>query len=262
MYYQLHPQSKSQIMKINQDGLRQWANFLAILAAFGTNLWANVAPLNGLTIGEISRTFFSDVLIIPANYAFAIWGLIYLGLISLAIYMVLPRSQTLPRLKQMGYYLVVSSISQIIWVFLFQFQLFALSVIAMAGILVPLIVLYLRWDINLTTLPSTQKWLINYPISIYLAWISIATIVNVASALDAADWSSWGINPQVWTAIMMAVGTIIAITVTWQRRDKIFGSVFVWALLAIAVRQWENTYLGIMAIVLAGILLIVILRKT
>ena len=80
-------------MKVNQDWLRQWVNFLAILAAFGTNVWANVAPLSGLTIGEISRTFFSNVLIIPANYAFAIWGLIYLGLISLAIYIVLPNHQ-------------------------------------------------------------------------------------------------------------------------------------------------------------------------
>jgi hypothetical protein len=247
-------------MKVNQDYLRGWVNFLAVLAAFGTNVWANVAPLNGLTIGEISRTFFPNVLIVPANYAFAIWGLIYLGLISLGIYMVLPRQQINSRLRQMGYYLTISSLSQIIWVFLFQFQLFALSVIAMVGILVPLIVLYLRLGINLTTSPSRQRWLINFPISIYLAWISVATIVNISSALDVEDWSGWGLSPQVWTAIMIVVGTILAVIVTWQRQDLIFAGVFVWALLAIALRQWENTNLALLAMVMSGTLLILILR--
>jgi len=91
-------------MKVNQDGLRQWVNFIAIIAAFGINVWANIAPWRGLTMGEISTTFFPNVLIIPANYAFAIWGLIYLGLISLAIYQVLPTQSNNPRLRQMGYY--------------------------------------------------------------------------------------------------------------------------------------------------------------
>jgi hypothetical protein len=245
-------------MKVNQDGLRQWVNFLSILSAFGINVWANVAPLNGLTIGEISSTFFSNVLIIPANYSFAIWGLIYLGLISLAIYQVLPTQGNNPRLRQMGYYLAISSFSQIIWVFFFQSQLFALSVIAMVGILVPLILLYLRLGINLTNLSSSQRWLVNFPISIYFAWISVATIVNIASALEIADWSGWGISPQVWTAIMMIVGAIIAVIVTWQRRDSIYGGVFVWALVALAFRQGENPPLAVMAGVLAGLLVLII----
>ena len=246
-------------MKVNQDRLRQWVNFLAILSAFGINVWANIAPLNGLTIGEISSTFFANVLIIPANYAFAIWGLIYLGLISLAIYQVLPTQANNHRLRQMGYYLAISSFSQIIWVFLFQSQLFVLSIIAMVGILVPLILLYLRLGINLTNLSSSQKWLVNFPISIYFAWISVATIVNIASALEIANWSGWGISPQVWAAIMMLVGTIIAVIVTWERRDRIYGGVFVWALVALAFRRGENPILVLTAGLLAGMLVLIIM---
>ncbi len=69
-------QTNSQDSHLNS--LRQWANLMAIIAAFGINVLANLAPFNGLTIGEISNTVFRDVKIIPANYAFAIWGLIYL----------------------------------------------------------------------------------------------------------------------------------------------------------------------------------------
>ncbi|MBE9221277.1 tryptophan-rich sensory protein [Cyanobacterium stanieri LEGE 03274] len=249
-------------MKIDQDRLRQWVNFLAILSAFGINIWANIAPWKGLTIGEISTTFFPNVLIIPANYAFAIWGLIYLGLISLAIYQVLSTQSNNPRFRQMGYYLAISSLSQIIWVLLFQSQLFTLSVMAMVGILIPLILLYLRLGINLTKLPFLQKWLINFPISIYFAWISVATVINIASALDRANWGGWGISSQVWTAIMMVVSATIAVTVIWQRRDNVYGGVFVWALVAIALRQIEeNLTLAVIAGVLAGLLVLIIIGR-
>jgi len=129
---------------------------------------------------------------------------------------------------------------------------------AMVGILVPLILLYLKLGINLTNLPSSQRWLINFPISIYFAWISVATIVNVASALEIADWSGWGISPPVWTAIMMVIGAIVAVIVIWQRRDSIYGWVFVWALVAIAFRQGQNPTLAVIAGVLAGLLVIII----
>ncbi|MDP8966369.1 MAG: tryptophan-rich sensory protein, partial [Cyanobacteriota bacterium] len=54
----------------DRDILRQVLNLTAILAAFGVNVLANIAPFNGLTIGEISNTVFRNVLITPANYAF------------------------------------------------------------------------------------------------------------------------------------------------------------------------------------------------
>jgi hypothetical protein len=83
----------------------------------------------------------------------------------------------------MGYWLVISSLAQSLWVILFQLRFFPLSVLAMIAILLPLIVLYLRLDIALTPVSSQQRWLVNIPLSIYLGWISVATIVNVALAL-------------------------------------------------------------------------------
>src|SRR5919199_6186904 len=92
-----------------RDILRQVLNLLAIFAAFAVNVLANVAPINGLSIGEISNTFFKEVLITPANYAFAIWGVIYLGLITFGVYQVLPAQRQNPSLRRMGYLLVLAS---------------------------------------------------------------------------------------------------------------------------------------------------------
>jgi hypothetical protein len=125
-----------------QDLIRQLITFVAVVAAFVVNVASNIFPLNGLSIGAISNSIFKDVLIIPANYAFVVWGLIYLGLFVLAIYQFLPYKKADAYLRKTGYILVIACVFQSIWVYLFLSRLFAFSVVAMFGILVPLMVIY------------------------------------------------------------------------------------------------------------------------
>ncbi|WP_210437079.1 tryptophan-rich sensory protein [Oxynema aestuarii] len=241
------------------DRARTWATAAAILAAFTINVLSNIVPLKGQSIGDISNSVFRDVLIIPANYAFAIWGVIYLGLISFAIYQALPQQQADPRLRRGGYWMVVASLSQIVWVFLFQLGSFALSVVAMLGILGSLIVLYLQLGIGRVPHSRRQRWWVDVPISIYLGWISVATIVNIASTLDYINWGGFGLSGELWTILMLAIAGAIAAIVGLQRGDLAFNAVFIWAFVAIAVRHGDRlaivaTALG-EAIALALILL-------
>ncbi len=247
------------------DILRQILNLTAILAAFGINVLANIAPFNGLTIGEISNTFFREVLITPANYAFAIWGVIYLGLIAFGIYQVLPAQRQNLSLRRMGYLLVLASLAQIVWVFFFQYRLFTLSLVAMVAILLPLIEIYLRLGIGYERVSKREKWFVHIPLSIYLAWISVATIVNVALTLYNLGWSGWGISAEVWTAIALITGAAIAAIVSLQRADVAFVLVIVWAFVAIAVRQANILMIaataGGLAIALVLLLLLGLLRR-
>jgi len=224
----------------NLDRFRPILTLSAILAAFGINVLANIAPIGGLTIGEISNTIFGEIKIIPASYAFAIWGIIYLGLISLGIYQVLPNQRQNVDRRQMGYDLVLASLAQIVWVFLFQYRQFALSLVAMLGILVPLIRLYVRLGIGSVRVSQKQKWYVHIPVSIYLAWISVATMLNVAIVLYDIGWSGWGIDPSVWTAFVLIVGAVITATVIMQRSDIAFPLVIAWAYSAIAVRHGDT----------------------
>jgi hypothetical protein len=115
----------------NQDFIRQITTLGAIVGAFFIKKISNIFPLNGLNIGAISNTLFKDVLIIPANYAFAVWGLIYLGLFALAIYQFLPSQRDDVDLRSTRYLLVVASVTQSIWVYLFLARFFILSIVAM-----------------------------------------------------------------------------------------------------------------------------------
>jgi hypothetical protein len=247
--------------RFNLDTIRQWINLSAILAAFGINIYTNLNPPNGVTIGDISNTLFRDILITPANYAFAIWGLIYLGLISFGIYQALPTQRHNPHLRRIGYLIAIASIAQIAWVFLFQYGFFALSLVAMLAILVSLILIYLRLGIGKERVSRKEKWLVHIPISIYFGWISVATIVNVAIALYSRGWNGGGITPPVWAAILLVVAAAIAARITLTRADVAFPLVFVWAFVAIAIRQLNFPLIGVTASLSALVLWILLFTK-
>ncbi|MDY6936659.1 MAG: tryptophan-rich sensory protein [Cyanobacteriota bacterium] len=234
--------------RFDRDFVRQLSTLAAILAAFSTNVWSNFNPIGGITIAEISNTLLKDVLVTPASYAFAIWGIIYLGLIGLGIYQLRKSQRTQRDFRNLGYLLVVSSIAQILWVILFQLRFFVFSLVAMLVILLPLIAAYLKLGIGRKLVPLKFKWLVHIPISIYLAWISVATILNVAIALHVLGWSGWGISPPVWTAIVCFVAAGLGATVVGRRRDIAFPAVAIWALVAIAVRHLGMTVISITAI--------------
>ena len=246
----------------NRDFLRQLATLAAIITAFVINVISNIFPLNGLSIGQISNTLFKNVLIIPANYAFAIWGLIYLGLFAFGIYQFLPNQKDDSDLRNTGYLLVIASIAQSIWVYLFLSRLFVFSVVAMLLILLPLIGVYLRLDIGNRYVSQRKKWCIYKPISIYLSWISVATIVNVACALYSLSWNGWGISAEVWTITMLLIAAAIAVVIVIQRRDIAYTGVTVWAIFAIAIKHWNNPILRNVALALVIALVSIGIIKT
>jgi hypothetical protein len=229
-------------MKLSNQGSdldlrRQLATLAAVLGSIAINTLSNIFPLNGMSVGNLSNTLFTSVQIIPANYAFAIWGLIYIGLIAFGIYQLQPTQRENPRLQHSGYLLAIACIAQCAWIYLFLARLFPLSNLAMLGILIPLMVMYQRLEIGRERVSRQERWFIHLPISIYLGWISVATIVNAAIGLYSTNWDGWGIAPSVWTVVMMTIAGVIAAVVSMQRRDTAYVLVIVWALVAIAIRQ-------------------------
>ncbi len=239
------------------DLLRQVTTFVAIVGSILVNTFSNFYPLNGANIGELSNTLFYDVEVIPANYAFTIWGLIYLGLIAFAIYQLQPTQRHNPRLQRSGYWLAFACVSQCVWIYLFLDRLFVVSTIAMFGILVPLIATYLSLGIGQAKVARQERWFIHIPISIYLGWITVASVVNVAIALYSVNWNGWGISSTLWTVIMMIISASIAALMTMQRQDTAYRLVIVWALAAIAVRQIDTPLIAMTGAVLAIILILV-----
>jgi len=167
---------------MNKDTTRQVIVVVATLATIVVNGLASSLPLNGVTTGEISDQF--AVYFVPAGYVFSIWGVIYLGLLGYTVYQALPAQRENAKLRRIGYLYVGASLANTVWLFLWHYQLFALTVPVMLALLGLLIVVYLRLEIGQRSVTAAQRWLVNIPFSIYLGWITVATIANVTSLLE------------------------------------------------------------------------------
>jgi benzodiazapine receptor len=96
---------------------------------------------------------------------------------------------------------------------------------------------YLNLDVGRTTVRNAEKWCVDIPFSVYLGWISVATIANVSDYLYFIGWNGFGIAPQVWAVIMLMVATLQGLELAITRKDNGFLLVLVWAFIGIAVKQ-------------------------
>jgi len=234
-----------------------WLNGIAFLIMITVNGLANALPINGLTTGEVSDSF--DIYFVPAAYVFSIWGLIYLALIGYVVYQALPGQRDNLRLKKIGYWFIISSAANSAWIFSWHYRIFPLTVVVMLILLVSLIMIYLKLDITHDNHDQFERWFVDFPFSLYLGWISVATIANISSLLDCWGWKGLGISAEVWAVIMLSVGIILALMIAYKRKDIVFILVFIWAYIGIAVAQKEAPIVVFAAWLGAVILAILVL---
>ncbi len=224
---------------------------VSVLATLVVNGLANALPINGQTTGEISNRF--DVYFTPANYVFVIWGLIYLGLVAFAVYQALPAQRQNLRLHRSRDWFAMSGLANIAWILLWHYELFPLTLVAMVALLGLLIATYLRLGVGRESVPLGERLLVHLPVSIYLGWISVATIANAAVVFVVLGWGGLGIDPEVWTVFMVAVALTIGWILALARSDFAFSMVLVWALAGIGVRNVSVAVVGNASWVAAGL---------
>lgn len=220
---------------MNKDTLRQTANALSVLIALMVNILASALPLNGQNTGEISDRFL--VYFVPAGYVFAIWGVIYIGWIAFSMYQFRTGQKESPRLRRLGYLFAFSGIFNALWLVCWHYNAFGWSVLVMLALLGLLIASYLRLDVGRTASSPAEMWSVDIPFSIYLGWITVATVANITDFLYWVNWNGLGIAPQVWAVIMLAAACLIGLLMTLTRRDSGYVFVLVWSFIGIAVKQ-------------------------
>jgi hypothetical protein len=234
--------------------VRQITNFITVLIALAVNILASTLPLNGQNTGEISDRF--QVYFVPAGYVFAIWGVIYLGWIAFIIYQFQPSQKENPRLQRLGYLFALSNLANATWLFCWHYNQFGLSVIVMLSLLGLLIASYLRLDVNRVSASRVERWSVDIPFSIYLGWITVATVANVTDWLYLVNWNGFGIAATTWAIIMLAVASLLGLSMAISRRDVGYLSVLVWAFIGIAVKQTSAPNVVISAWIAAGLMLV------
>lgn len=217
-----------------KNTLRQIAVVVTVILTLTINILADALPINGLNTGRISDGF--HVYFVPAGYVFAIWGIIYIGLIAYTVYQALPAQKENPRLQATGWWVVLGGLANSLWIFLWHYLQFTGTLGAMLVLLATLIAVYLQLGTGRTQVSAAETWAVRVPFSVYLGWITVATIANISDVLDYAGWNRFGISDAAWMVIILGAVVVIAGLMNFLRRDVAYAAVLLWALAGIGVK--------------------------
>ena len=233
----------------------QWLVPVTTLATIVVNGLANALPIAGRLTGEISDSF--PVLITPAGYVFAIWGVIYLGLAGYAVWQALPAQAANPRARGLALPVAIGNLANLVWILLWHNLWIGTSLVAMLVLLATLLVTYLRLrpapgtaDARAPLTRGERLWA-RGTFSVYLGWITVATVANVTIALYDGGWRDGFLflPPQAWGVVTLLVATGLGARMLLRYRDAAYAAVLVWAFVGIVVAQSASTFVAGTAVV-------------
>lgn len=210
---------------------------LAVVAAAVFQVATPILPSLGLgrQIGQQSASV--QALITPAGWTFSIWLLLYAGSLAYAVYQALPAQRGSHVLSKVRWASAGAFIGNGLWALYTQLaDLTFVSVLIIAGSLACLLHIYRHLSAE-RALTRGERYVVAPPLSALAAWLTAATIVNIA-----ATFNYYGVNPAVDKATIggaiILIGGAIAAAAIWRGKgNPWFALVFLWALLGIYGRN-------------------------
>jgi translocator protein len=210
--------------------MRRYTILVATLFVIGMNAAANILPINGVTTGELSASYPTGFT--PAGWVFSIWSLIYLGLLALSIWAIRARGEAAQRIRNIETPYLISSAANASWILLWHYERILESLAVMLVLLASLVTIYAR----LRRQPPVSRiewWCVAFPISLYLGWITTATLANFGAWFFDAQFYPFGLAMDEWALVTVVLAVSIYVAAGTRLRDPIYTAVFVWASLGI-----------------------------
>jgi len=205
-------------------------------------------------ISQANRT-----LVVPAGYAFAIWGPIFLLCLAYAVYQALPAQQDDGLQRRVGWWAAGVFASNGLWQVVFPREQFVLAQVILVASLV-LAAAALARVVPAAPLTPARTWLVAVPLALLLGWLTDATLVGLATTLVATGvWSSSGTVEAVVGALLLLAGAGIAAAVLRAARPLpaaallAYAGGVIWGLVAVAVNQSDDSALTTGAAVVAAL---------
>ncbi len=239
-------------MKIKSLSLLNLFTFALVLAV---NAMANILPINGLTTGEVSDNYIN--LFTPAGFTFSIWGLIYTLLGIFVVYQLILsfKSQNTQFIEKIGYWFIISNLLNSLWIYTWHNLMISINLVIMLLLLISLIMVYQKLNIGNSKNNTKVKFLVHIPFSIYLGWISVATIANFSAFFVSFNWNGFGLSDTFWTVLVLIVAILLGGIFAVKNKDIFYTLVIIWAFIGILSKRLsvEVSYPIIIAVVSIGI---------
>ncbi len=239
----------------------QLFNALFFAATVIVNALANSIPINGITTGEVSANI--PNLFTPSGITFSIWAVIYILLLVFSLF----QGQGIFRSKsnretlvfKIGIWFILASVANITWIFAWHYQQFLYSLLCILLLLISLIMIYKKLKIGKAEVKNQEKYFAHLPFSIYLGWVTVATIANTAVVLVDAGWNQWGLSQEFWTITMISIASIITLIMIFLRNDLYFTLVIIWAFAGIIMKRYKVSPVDTLEIIVTAAIAIVLL---
>ena len=177
---------------------------------------------------------FVDPMIVPAGYAFSIWGVIYAGMIAYGVYQLLATQRK--RKVHAGVRLpVISSLLAVCaWLLAARFDLVLVTLVCMGWLLGSVVTALVRAAKQAKT--AQDRYLMVWPIGLFAGWVTVASAANVAAVL-AAYGVQWFAGAEVaWTITLLLLASAGAFVVVRKSAGVwTYTAAVVWGLVAVAV---------------------------
>lgn len=218
-------------------------NLLALLIHITVSYFTQLKLINEQDVGEVSDRY--ESLFTPDGLTFAIWGVIYTALLFFCIYhtrMAYKQADTYhanETITRMGPWFILNNTGAAIWLLVWTKGLITASTGLIIFQLLTLIIIHLKLNIHDPHAKVDSKIFIQFPLSIYFGWLTIATIANISVYLLASGWRGFGLDysPMQWTRIMIGVAVFLSTLIIFSRRNVFFGLVVIWALYGIILKR-------------------------
>jgi len=233
------------------DRWRQSLVLVTILATIAMNALANILPLMGRNTADISAAY--PVPFTPAGYVFSIWGVIYLGLIVFGVWQARPGQAHDARLRAAAPWVVLSGAFNVAWLVTWHADRVALATLPIVGLLGSLMVVY--ETLRRGPAGIGMRFAARLPFSVYLGWLTVATVANVSVAGWALGWRGAPFGAEAWALVMIFVASLIGLRMLQARGDVAFALVLVWAFVGIAVQAGFPSVLAGGALLFAALVL-------
>ena len=197
-----------------------------------------VTVVNFLPIGERRFEDDADTLVTAAGYAFSIWGVIFIGLIGFSVVLATAAEPDTTYLRRAIIGLVIAGLASIAFVPISIGGNQMLGFLDVALHLVALIYAYanLRKHVAATPPRPRKRGFWFYGPSMYLGWISAATVIAASLALDQL-----GLTVEVTTAVLLTLVLLLVLFAIGRQfiahADNVYGLTVAWALLGVGVEQ-------------------------
>lgn len=234
------------------DLARQAANVFGALFQIGAPILTSEA------VGRVSAE--NSTLVVPADYAFAIWGPIFLLCLAYAAYQALPANRESPLLRRVGWFSAGAFFSNGLWEILFPARQFLLAQVVIVVIFVCAAVAYLRIARSERgVLSAAERWLVALPFGLLFGWITAATLVSFATTFVALGLLEGGIGEAVLGATLLLTGGLVTSAVLLVGKAAppqgylAYTAAVLWALVAVVINHYDASILTTGAALVAAV---------